>query len=201
LLLERVDHGSCEASVCAGQALEQANALLVAAPLLGAIELRSDALVRTERWQDAERTFVDSCPKLEGTELARCWFSRLALAQKKPGSSPAEISRMAKQAAEAACSALGQCSGWLREAGDVLRANRDVGGALNLYERAVQQSPSASLMLRIADAASALGLLARADAALGRAAQLAVGDQEQLRQIEAQREALRHQIFKQHRLQ
>jgi tetratricopeptide (TPR) repeat protein len=198
VLLERAEKGNC--AECAAQAIEQAEAVLETTPSRGAIELRSDALVQSGRWKEAELGFSTLCPRLEGTDVARCWFAQLTLVRKKPGATVSEVSSVLNRATDAACAALGQCAEWLREAGDVARQQRDLPTALGYYERAADQSPSVDLMLRIADAARGLELLARADAALARASHLAASDPDQLKQIEAQRESLRREVLQRHRV-
>ena len=183
----RAKHDSCESDVrAAADALDR-----LKPHAADGTEILARLAVRTEDAQTLERLF-SRCPQLEEQERFRCWRSLFAAARAL--SKPDLLVRAADSFAKAACRFGSGCTSALLQAGDAVASIKAWPEAMLYYERAVRDEPTVDSLLRLADAAMALGQFSTASRAVTMAAGHARSKPALMRQVKVKRETLLHTI-------
>ena len=196
-LARNIELGSCDPSgECAAEALERARALGALEPdSAEPVSLEAHILRMLGRPSDAAVLLERRCMTLNDTEYVRCLMTRLDVARRQPNVTPGELSELAAKAAREACRHLSSCAATLLSIGDTLRDAGILPEALTTYEQAVQQEMTVGSLLRVADAALALGRFSQAEASLARAASITAPSSEEGALIREKREALRRAML------
>ena len=137
--------------------------------------------------EEADRMLSPRCPQLAKGERLKCWRALLATAGSQPGHRQL-LERVSQQLVKAACGFEEDCQSALLQAGDTMAGLGNWPEALDYFQRAVREEPTVAALLKVSDAATALGRLPVADRALALAASHA--DPGLRAQIEAKRQSL-----------
>jgi tetratricopeptide (TPR) repeat protein len=138
---------------------------------------------------EADRWLSPRCPQLAKGERVKCWRALLATASSQPGHRQL-IDRVSQQLVRAACGFEQDCQSALMQAGDAMVALGNWPEALDYFQRAAREDPSVASLLKVSEAATALGRLPVADRALALAAARARANPGLRAQIEAKRQSL-----------
>lgn len=141
------------------------------------------------RIEDADRVLSPRCPKLARGERVKCWRALLAAAGSQPGHRQL-VERVTHQLVKTACGFEQDCQRALLEAGDTMAGLGNWPEALDYFQRAARDEPTVASLLRVSEAATALGRLPVADRALALAASHARADPGLRAQIQAKRQSL-----------
>ncbi len=149
--------------------------------------LRARLLVATGRADEAEKLLAAACERVD--DYRACQWDRVAAAAELPDAE--RIDAAARALLSASCVDRKQCAATATWLGDLRRNRGEWATALGSYERAVREEPTDERLLRLAAAASKLGLHAKAVDALERVLERRGGADPELRaRLEAERERL-----------
>lgn len=143
----------------------------------------------TNQIEEADRVLSPRCPNLAKGERLKCWRALLATAGSRPGHRQL-VERVSQQLVKAACSFEQDCQSALLQAGDTMAGLGNWPEALDYFQRAAREEPTVASLLKVAEAALALGRLPAADRALALAASHARADPGLRAQIQAKRQSL-----------
>lgn len=139
--------------------------------------------------EEADRMLSPRCPSLAKGERLKCWRALLATARSQPGHRQL-VERVSQQLVKTACGFEQDCDRALLQAGDTMAALGNWPEALDYFQRAVREEPTVAALLKVSEAAAALGRLPIADRALALAANHAGANPALRAQIEAKRRSL-----------
>lgn len=154
-------------------------------------EIFARLYAETRQFEEGERRLTERCELLSGRQQYRCWDALVALAGSNPENKPL-IDRAVQRLVRVACVDDEYCPDALLRAGDTMAKVSNWLEALAYYERAAAKAPNVSTLLRVVDAAGALGRGSVVERALSMAQARAHGDPAALAQIEHKRTALAH---------
>ncbi|HEX2871853.1 MAG TPA: hypothetical protein VHP33_11365 [Polyangiaceae bacterium] len=138
---------------------------------------------------EADRLLSPRCPKLAKGERLKCWRALLATVRSQPGHRQL-VQRVSEQLVKAACGFEQDCHRALLQAGDTMAALGNWPEALAYFQRAAREEPTVAALLKVSEAAAALGRLPIAERALALAASHARANPALRAQIAAKRESL-----------
>lgn len=139
--------------------------------------------------QEADRALSPRCPKLAKGERLKCWRALLTTARSQPGHRQL-VERVSEQLVRAACSFEQDCHRALVQAGEAMAALGNWPEALDYFQRAAREEPTVPALLKVSEAAAALGRQPVADRALALAMSHARANPGLRAQIEAKRQSL-----------
>ncbi len=139
--------------------------------------------------EEADRMLSPRCPKLATGERLKCWRALLATARSQPGHRQL-VERVSQQLVKAACGFEQDCQRALLQAGESMAGLGNWPEALDYFQRAAREEPTVASLLKVSEAATALGRLPVADRALALAASHARANPGLRAQIEAKRQSL-----------
>jgi hypothetical protein len=143
----------------------------------------------TNRIEEADRTLSARCPTLAKGERLKCWRALLATARSQPGHRQL-VERVSREFVKAACGFEQDCHRALLQAGDAMTALGNWPEALDYFQRAAREEPTVAALLKVSEAAAALGRLQVADRALALAASRARANPALRAQVEAKRRSV-----------
>jgi hypothetical protein len=150
--------------------------------------MRAKLLDHDQKYDEAERLLAENCQRLP--DPVSCGIERVTYALKLK-----DARRFDDAAAEytaSACSTPAGCAQAFTWLGNLELGRNNQLGALARFERAAQESPSSDAWLRVAEVATRVGRLARAETALVTAKRLGLGEaaqpvEERLRELQRSR--------------
>lgn len=179
-----------ERARCEAQILHQATRLASLKPeSADSSEVLAKLYALTNQIEQADRMLSPRCPGLAKGERLKCWRALLATARSQPGHRQL-VERVSEQLVKAACGFEQDCQRALLQAGDGMAALGNWPEALNYFQRAAREEPTVAALLKVSEAAAALGRPTVADRALALAASHARTNPGLRAQIEAKRQAL-----------
>lgn len=192
-LLDSVKEGRCQKG-CEHELFDLASALGGLDPerATGA-ELRARVLSAIGRYDEASSVLGQRCGELSGDPKVLCLEAHLGLLRSHSPLDRAAVAHAAAELSGEACVRAERCAPALVAAGDALRKIGDPASALAQYERAAREAPGVAVLLRVAEAANALGRHGRAEVALRRAQGLS--EPEQALRIQERRDALKKELL------
>jgi hypothetical protein len=179
-----------ERARCEAQVVHQATRLATLKPASAdSSEVLAKLYTLTNQIEEADRVLSPRCPVLAKGERVKCWRALLATARSQPGHRQL-VARVSEQLVRAACGFEQDCHRALLQAGDTMAALGDWPEALDYFQRAAREEPTVASLLKVSEAAAALGRLPVADRALALAASRARADPALSAQIAAKRRSL-----------
>ena len=179
-----------ERARCEAQVMLEATRLATLKPeSADSSEVLGKLYTLSNRIEEADRTLSPRCPKLAKGERLKCWRALLATASSQPGHRQL-VERISQQLVKAACGYEEDCQSALLQAGDTMAGLGNWPEALDYFQRAAREEPTVASLLKVSEAAVALGRMPVADRALALAASHARANPGLRAQIEAKRQSL-----------